>query len=99
MDAADPATRAALAFVHLVLHDHDVFRPGLRFGAGDCPTYPLIACERRDVFPSFQHFFIGQDRFAHIGRQLMHRTACQFLSRYHVCYCSLITRKEKDIQP
>lgn len=53
MDAADPAARAALSFQKLRNCPLDMISSGLRFFGGDRPTDPFIACQRREIFPSF----------------------------------------------
>ena len=46
VDTANPAAWAALAFVHLVTHHHNVLGPGFWLGTGDCPADPFIARQR-----------------------------------------------------
>ena len=77
MDAADPATWAALTFVHFVTHNNDMFGPGGGLFYGDDPADPFIARQRSDVFPRFAHFAVCLDCFAHIGGECMYRTACE----------------------
>ena len=66
--AAEPATGAAFTFVHFVAHNHDVLGTGFGLGNGGCPADPFVPREWRYVLPRGEHFPVGQDSLAHIGR-------------------------------
>lgn len=51
MNTTDPATRPAHTTFKLRECFLDADTPCLRLLAGRNPAYPLIACERRDIFP------------------------------------------------
>jgi len=46
--------------------------PCLIFLDGDGPADPLVACERRDVFPGRQCLSVGDERFSEINREVMY---------------------------
>lgn len=69
MNAAVPTARSALPFFEFRNRSFDVFLSGLRVLYGDNPAYPLIAGERRDIFPGRKGFRVRNKRPPHIGRQ------------------------------
>lgn len=72
MRATGPAAGAPDAFLQLGADPFDMLAPGLVFLDGDGPANPLVAGERGYVFPSRACLGVGSERFAEIGRELMH---------------------------
>lgn len=70
-----PATRPAHSFLELRAHPLDVLPSGLRFLHRNHPADPLIARERRNVFPFFPRRRIRKEGFAQIRRHAVHRAS------------------------
>ena len=67
-----PATRAAHSFFKLRADPLNVLPSGFRFLDGDNPADPLIARERRYVFPRRKCLCVGCERLSEIGRKGMY---------------------------
>src|ERR1700676_2483501 len=72
MRTARPAARPAHPFFELRAHPFDMLAPCLLFLDGDGPADPLVARERRDVFPGRQRLRVGRERLAEISREVMY---------------------------
>ena len=62
MWTARPAARPPYAFFELRAHPFDMLAPCLIFLDGDGPADPLVARERRYVFPGRQCLRVGRER-------------------------------------
>jgi hypothetical protein len=72
MRTARPAARPPHPFLELRAHPFDMLPPRLIFLDGDSPADPLVACERRYVFPGRQCLRVGRERLSEIGWKVMH---------------------------
>ena len=72
MRTARPAARPPHPFFELRAHPFDMLPPCLIFLDGDGPADPLVARERRYVFPSRQCLRVRRDRFSEISRKVMY---------------------------
>src|ERR1700747_3186505 len=72
MRTARPAARPPHPFLEFRAHPFDMLPSRLIFLDGDSPADPLIARERRYVFPSRQRRRVGCDRLAEISRKVMY---------------------------
>ena len=79
VDAADPATRAALTASEFVEGDSDAANPCLGFGRRNHPAYEFVSGERRDIVPCSRHLGIRTKCFLKIFWQIMHSSARKFL--------------------
>src|ERR1700760_4845162 len=71
MRTARPAARSPHPFFELRADPFDMLAPCLHFLDGDGPADPLIAGERRYVFPRRQCPCVGCERLAEVGRKGM----------------------------
>ena len=71
MRTAGPAAGPAHAFFELGAYSFDMLAPGVIFLDGDGPADPLVARERRYVFPGQQGLGVGCKRFSEIGGEGM----------------------------
>src|ERR1700675_1518804 len=71
MRTARPAARPPHSFFELRAHPFDVLPPCLNFLDGDGPADPLVARERRYVFPGRQCHRGGPERLSEIRRKVM----------------------------
>jgi hypothetical protein len=74
------------SFFELRAHPFDMLPPCLIFLDGDGPADPLVARERRYVFPSRQCLRVGRDRLSEVSRKVMYDSSgdsngCHRLSR------------------
>ncbi len=72
MRTARPAARPPHPFFELRAHPFDMLPPCLLFLDGDSPADPLVARERRYVFPGRQCLRVGRERLAEISRKVMY---------------------------
>jgi hypothetical protein len=70
-----PAARPPHPFSELRAHPFDMLPPCLIFLHGDGPADPLVARERRYVFPGRQRLRIGRERLSEISRKVMYDSA------------------------
>ncbi len=68
MRTARPTARPPHPFFELRTHPLDMLPPCLIFLDGDRPADPLVARERRDVFPGRQRLRVRRERLAEIRR-------------------------------
>jgi len=71
MRTARPAARPPHPFFELRADPFDMLPPCLIFLDGDGPADPLVARERRYVFPSRQCLRIGRERLSEIRWEVM----------------------------
>jgi hypothetical protein len=71
MRTARPAARPPHPFFELRAHPFDMLPPCLISLDGDGPADPLVARERRYVFPSRQCLRVEHERFSEISRKIM----------------------------
>ena len=71
MWTARPAARPPRPFFELRAHPFDMLPPCLIFLDGDGPADPLVARERRYVFPSRQCLRVGRESLSEISRKIM----------------------------
>jgi hypothetical protein len=72
MRTARPAARPPRPFFELRAQPFDMVPPCLIFLDGDGPADPLVARERRYVFPSRQCLRVGRERLSEISRKIMY---------------------------
>jgi hypothetical protein len=72
MRTARPAARPPHPFFELRAHPFDMLPPCLIFLDGDGPADPLVARERRYVFPGRQCLRVGRERLSEISRKVMY---------------------------
>ena len=72
MRTARPAAWPPHPFFELRAHPFDMLPSGLIFLDGDGPADPLVARERRYVFPSHQCLRVGRERLSKISRKVMY---------------------------
>jgi hypothetical protein len=72
MRAAGPAAWPPHPFFELRANSLDMLPPCLIFLDGDGPADPLVACERRYVFPCLLCLRVGRERLSEISRELMY---------------------------
>ena len=72
MWTAGPAARPPHPFFELRAHPFDMLPPCLIFLDGDGPADPLVARERRYVFPGRQCLRVGRKRLSEISREVMY---------------------------
>ena len=72
MRTARPAARPPRPFFELRAQPFDMLPPCLIFLDGDGPADPLVARERRYVFPSRQCLRVGRERLSEISRKVMY---------------------------
>ena len=72
MRAAGPAAWPAHPFFELRAHPFDMLPPCLIFFDGDGPADPLVARERRYVFPCSPCLRVGRERLLEISREIMY---------------------------
>ena len=72
MWTARPTARPPHPFFELRAYSFDMLPPCLLFLDGDGPADPLVARERRYVFPSRQCLRVGHERFSEIGWKVMY---------------------------
>jgi len=75
MRAAGPAAWPPHPFFELRAHPFDMLSPRLIFRDGDGPADPLVACERRYVFPCRPCLRIGYERHQEINRKIMYHSS------------------------
>ena len=75
MRTARPAARPPHPFFEFRAHPFDVLPPCLIFLDGDGPADPLVARQRRNVFPRRQRLCVGRERLAEIGRKVMRHSS------------------------
>lgn len=75
MWTAGPTTRTPRPFFKLRAHSLDVLPSGLVFLDGDGPADPLVARERRYVFPRVESRGVGSERLTEISREAMRDSA------------------------
>jgi hypothetical protein len=75
MRTARPAARPPHPFFELRAQPFDMLPPCLIFLDGDGPADPLVARERRYVFPSRQCLRVGRERFSEIGGKIMYNSS------------------------
>jgi len=66
-----PAARPPHPFFELRAHPFDMLPPCLIFLDGDGPADPLVARERRYVFPCRECLRVGRERLLEISRKIM----------------------------
>src|SRR5260370_37783983 len=71
MRTARPAARPPHPFFELRAHPFEMLPPCLIFLDGDGPADPLVARERRYVFPGRQCLRVGRGRLSEISRKIM----------------------------
>ena len=74
MWAAGPAAWPPHPFLKLRAHSFDMLPPCLIFLDGDGPANPLVACERRYVFPCRPCLRVGCERRSEISGKIMYHT-------------------------
>jgi hypothetical protein len=74
MWAAGPAAWPPHPFLKLRTHSFDMLPPCLIFLDGDGPANPLVACERRYVFPCRPCLRVGCERRSEISGKIMYHT-------------------------
>ena len=74
MRTARPTARATHPFFELRTHPFDMLPPGLIFLDGDGPADPLVARERRYVFPGRQCLCVGRERLSEISRKFVYNS-------------------------
>ena len=74
MRAAGPAARPPHPFFELRAHPFDMLPPCLIFLDGDGPADPLVARERRYVFPCRPCLRVGRERLSEISRKVMYNS-------------------------
>src|SRR5580658_4454404 len=74
MRTARPAARPPHPFFELRAHPFDMLPPCLIFLDGDGPANPLVACERRYVFPCRPCLRVGCKRRSEISGKIMYHT-------------------------
>ena len=72
MRTAGPAARPAHPFFELRAHPFDMLPPCLIFFDGDGPADPLVARERRYVFPCGPCLRVGRERLSEISGEVMY---------------------------
>src|ERR1700722_9630513 len=72
MRTARPAARPPHPLSELRAHPFDMLPPCLNFLDGDGPADPLVARERRYVFPGRQCLRVGRERLSEISRKIMY---------------------------
>ena len=72
MRTARPAARPPHPFFEFRAHPFDMLPPCPIILDGDGPADPLVARERRYVFPSRQCLRVGRDRLSEISRKVMY---------------------------
>ena len=72
MRTAGPAAWPPHPFLKLRAHPFDMLPPCLIFLDGDGPADPLVARERRYVFPSRQCLRVGRERVSKVSRKIMY---------------------------
>ena len=72
MRTARPAARPPHPFLKFRANPLDMLPPCLIFLDGDGPADPLVARERRYVFPGRQCLRVGRERFSEISRKIMY---------------------------
>ena len=72
MWAAGPAARPPHSLFKLRAHPFDMLPPCLIFLYGDGPADPLVARERRYVFPCRPCLRVGGERLSEISREVMY---------------------------
>jgi hypothetical protein len=72
MRTAGPAAWPALALFELCTNPLDMLFSCFVLFYGRGPANPLIARERRDVFPSGEHGFVGSKGFPQIRREFVY---------------------------
>jgi hypothetical protein len=75
MPTARPAARPPHPFFELRAHSYDMLPPCLILLDGDGPADPLVARQRRDVFPGRQCPQVGRERLSQICRKVMYRSS------------------------
>jgi hypothetical protein len=75
MWAARPATRPPHPFFKLRAHPLDMLSPCLIFLDGGGPADPLVARERRYVFPRCPCLRVAHERFPEITREVMYNSS------------------------
>jgi hypothetical protein len=73
--ATRPAAGPPHAFFKFRAHPFDVLPPRFIFLDGDGPADPLVARERRYVFPGSQRLRVEGKRISEIGWKVMHDTS------------------------
>jgi hypothetical protein len=71
MRAAGPAAWPPHPFLELRANSFDMLPPCLILLDGDGPADPLVARERRYVFPRLPRLRVGRERLSEISRELM----------------------------
>lgn len=74
MGAARPAARPPHPFFELRAHPFDMLAPCLIFLDGNGPADPLIAGERRYVFPCRPCLCVGCKRLSEISREVVNNS-------------------------
>ena len=75
MDAADPTARTAYPLLEFRDNSPDVVLPRLRRLDGDRPADPLVASERRYVFPGRKSFWGSKQSLLQIRREVVNCSA------------------------
>lgn len=71
MRTSRPATRSFLSCAQVFSQSLDMLETGLSFFNYRHPAYPLIASKRCQSIPCFGNFFIREESFTHVIRELM----------------------------
>jgi hypothetical protein len=75
MRTARPAAGPPHPIFEFGTHSFDMLPPCLLSLDGDGPAYPLVARERRDVFPGRQNLCFGGERLSEISRKVMYHSS------------------------
>jgi hypothetical protein len=75
MRAAGPAARPPHPFFKLGAHPFDMLPPCFIFLDGDGPADPLVARERRYVFPCRPCLRVGRERLSEVSREVMYNSS------------------------
>lgn len=78
MWAARPAAGATLTVRNVIRETCDMLRSRLRLFHRNCPTNPLVTCERRKTIPGLSYRGGSEQRCTHISRNSMHNTRGKF---------------------
>jgi hypothetical protein len=94
MRTARPATRPAFSICQVFTHSLDTMASCFRFFGGGYPANPLIAGERRDIFPRGPRPGGSNDGFPEIRRRFMYAAIGKFFSSHVEAFLDLyITRR------
>jgi hypothetical protein len=82
MRTAGPATRPAFSVCQVLTHSLDTMASCFCFLGGGRPANPLIARERRDIFPCGPHLGRRNNGFPEIHRRFVHNAIGKIFSSH-----------------